>query len=200
MFRQPNAGWFSSATALGAATSTRKANVVVRRASSSCTTSRPSPVVAATSQQTWAIFCRAHNTLAAEEDFSRKFVQTERDKVPHESWAAQSRRELGQPSRRSTLATDSHHVFAEDCVLKDEPPVHVAQRRSALVQEDCFGAALISLAIRAGADAASPGRAAAPVRCSAASRAGSRESCRGRTLRDQEVIHAQEFLKPDTAR
>jgi hypothetical protein len=36
-----------------------------------------------------AIFCRAHNTLAAEEDFSRKFVQTERDKVPHESWAAQ---------------------------------------------------------------------------------------------------------------
>jgi len=36
-----------------------------------------------------AIFCRAHNTLAAEADFGRKFVEAKCDEVPHESWAAQ---------------------------------------------------------------------------------------------------------------
>jgi hypothetical protein len=35
------------------------------------------------------IFCRAHNTLAAEEDFSRKRVEVSRDKIRHECWAAQ---------------------------------------------------------------------------------------------------------------
>jgi 5-methylcytosine-specific restriction endonuclease McrA len=36
-----------------------------------------------------AVFCRAHNNLAAEEDFSRNFVESTRDKVRHESWAVQ---------------------------------------------------------------------------------------------------------------
>jgi 5-methylcytosine-specific restriction endonuclease McrA len=36
-----------------------------------------------------ALFCRAHNTLAAEEDFGRSFVESKREKVSHESWTVQ---------------------------------------------------------------------------------------------------------------
>jgi 5-methylcytosine-specific restriction endonuclease McrA len=39
-----------------------------------------------------ALFCRAHNTLAAEEEFGRSLVDAVHEKGSHESWAAQKRR------------------------------------------------------------------------------------------------------------
>jgi 5-methylcytosine-specific restriction endonuclease McrA len=48
------------------------------------------------SQQNLTLRCRAHNDLAAEEDFGRDFIECARDSTEHEPWAAH---DAGMPGR-----------------------------------------------------------------------------------------------------
>ncbi|MBN1608455.1 MAG: hypothetical protein JW940_17620 [Polyangiaceae bacterium] len=70
-------------------TSAPRENAAARRAGWSYTTFEPTRWGGEHSEANIVLRCRAHNSLAAEDDFGRDFVDQRRDSLAHEPFAGQ---------------------------------------------------------------------------------------------------------------